>query len=1162
MTTTMTTIPPEESIFYSWASSLREEMLSRIPEGTTSVEDVYAVLIEFLTSRSYLVKEYDTMACRLSMELHESKTVSSYVETVQRIQENRDVSGIERPLLHPDFFQFIMENADRVEAVFQKVMKETEPFPMTYFGWKTLYRSYLIGTQQGIMERPDHMWFRVALFLHRDDWERSQRSFEMLRKGEFIHATPTLFHAGLIHSQLASCFLVGTEDSVAGIFKTVGDAAMISKFAGGIGIHISNIRGKNSYIYGTNGRSNGILPMMRVYNDTSRYIDQCFDATTPVVTSRGVIPIGEVRPMEDNVLTANGTFKRVNRKIVHLVDKDMVSVQVRTPWKETVSCVMTRHHDMMWQRMGMNGDREFVPLEKAGFGDQPVYIPIEPRDLAWSEEDCFALGFLCNRLQPGGECMKYTLQYTGNRKMDSIVANYILNSVLDEAVLMGADAQTIVLDLNRITRTTTPLPVDFSRLGQISNEVLMAPLSKLRKYYEGFCAGKPNRGVLEPDSPKLRLVQYRLGCGGDTETPAQVLSLNTIPSTVTAPAVIMAKANNQNVDPMPPAVAPLPPSASETLPMRRMLYDLEIEGPQKNYQTLVGLAHNGGGKRKGAFAMYIEPWHSDILDFVMARRSTGSEEERTRDLFLGLWVPDEFMRRVEADEDWYLMTENESPGLSEVWGPAFEALYKQYIESGKYVRKMKARELWNEILRSQMETGTPYMLYKDACNRCSNQQNLGTIKSSNLCTEIIEYSDAKEYAVCNLASIALPCCLVERAVTTTAPFWIVGKKGCFYCTLLKSLLDEKKIEYEYWDVDSTGVLSEEKRARLTGKKTYPIVYLEEEFLSGGFMEMWGRYLKPEMDLEKLGSIVETLVENLNVVIDKNAYPLEECRRSNMRHRPIGIGVQGLADVFMARLEAYDSESAKELNRKIFETIYYRALKKSNELAIKDGAYASFQGSPLSKGKFHFENFSTLDTTKHLSPEYDWEALRKSIKDKGTRNSLMVAPMPTASTSQILGNTESFEPLTSNFYVRRTLAGEFVVMNKHLRRFLELGGAYTDENRHIMMIQKGSVQNTPLPKTIREVFRTVWEIPQKNMVAMAADRQMFIDQSQSFNVYLAKPDREVLTKILFYGWKKELKTGCYYLRSRSAISSQNFNTEVSQSASSPTNIEEECTSCSS
>jgi ribonucleoside-diphosphate reductase alpha subunit len=1130
-------------------------MLSRVPEGTTSVDDVYEVFIEFLTSRSYLEKEYDAMACGLSMELHDSKTASSFVETTRRIQQNRDVCGNERPLLHKDFYRFIVDNADAVEAVYQKVVKETEPFPMTFFGWKTLFRSYLIGTHEGVMERPDHMWFRVALYLHLDDWEKTQQSFAMLRKGDAIHATPTLFHAGLLNAQLASCFLMGTEDSVTGIFKTVGDAAMISKFAGGIGIHISNIRGKNSYIYGTNGRSNGIMPMMRVYNDTSRYIDQCFETTTPVVTSRGILPIGEVRPMEDSVLTADGNFRRVNRKIVHLVDKDMVSLQVKTPWKEIVSCVMTRHHDMMWHRCNNNSD-EFVPLDRAGFGDHPVYIQIEPRDIPLNESDCFAVGFLTSRLKPTEECMKYTLQYTGIRKHDTLVQHYIANSILDEAVISGvADCYSIVLDLHKITRATVPLPLDFNCLGEIPNEMLVAPLNKLRKFYEGYCAGGGGGGA------KLRLIKYRLG--SEDVMKAQIMNMTTLPAvsevmaTTTTPVGDAAgAANNQDA-------SSTTSTTSTTLQMSRMLYDLEVEGPQKNYQTLVGLAHNGGGKRKGAFAMYIEPWHSDILDFVMARRNTGSEEERTRDLFLGLWVPDEFMRRVENNDDWYLMTENESPGLADVWGPDFDTLYCGYINSGKYVRKMKARDLWTEILRSQIETGTPYVLYKDACNRCSNQKNLGTIKSSNLCTEIIEYSDHKEYAVCNLASIALPCCLMERALPCIKPsFWIVGKKGCYYCTALRSLLDERGIEYEY--IENQVILEalpQEKRARLVDKKTYPIVYQGDEFLKGGFMEVWDRYLKPDFDLEKLGEIVGTLVENLNIVIDKNAYPLEECRRSNLRHRPIGIGVQGLADVFMARLEAYDSDSARALNRRIFETLYFTALKKSNELALRDGAYESFQGSPLSKGILHFENFSCFDAEKHLSPENDWETLRASIMEKGTRNSLIVAPMPTASTSQILGNTESFEPLTSNFYVRRTLAGEFVVMNKNLRRFMEIGDAYTDTNRQSMILHKGSVQNTSLPKSLREVFRTVWEIPQKNLIEMAADRQMFIDQSQSFNVYLARPDMAVLTKIHFYGWKKELKTGCYYLRSRSAISSQNFNSEVSPP---PTQAheEQECTSCSS
>jgi ribonucleoside-diphosphate reductase alpha subunit len=441
-----------------------------------------------------------------------------------------------------------------------------------------------------------------------------------------------------------------------------------------------------------------------------------------------------------------------------------------------------------------------------------------------------------------------------------------------------------------------------------------------------------------------------------------------------------------------------------------------------------------------------------------------------------------------------------------------------------------------EILKSQVETGTPYILYKDTCNRFSNQQNLGTIRSSNLCCEIIEYSDEKEYAVCNLASISIISCVRDREPPIKA-FWIYGKEDCFYCQLLKNTLVEKKIPFTY-KTSSDEMQDENEKQRIYSQSTFPIVYYDDKLI-GGFKETWEQYLRPEFDFEKLGDIVETLVENLNIVIDKNQYPLEECARSNFKNRPVGIGVQGLADTFMRFLEPYDSEFSRELNRKIFETIYYYALRKSHQIAQKNGPYDSFQGSPLSRGLLHFENFDQFSAGKHLSSEYDWEGLRQKIIEGGVRNSLLIAPMPTASTSQIMGNTESFEPLTSNFYLRRTLAGEFYVINKHLVRILKAANCWNENNIQSLTLDKGSVLSLNIPKSIKNVFRTVWEIPQKHLIEMAADRQMFIDQSQSFNIYMPKPDLSILTKIHFYGWKKQLKTGCYYLRTRAPMSAQNF-----------------------
>merc|ERR1739838_187646 len=475
----------------------------------------------------------------------------------------------------------------------------------------------------------------------------------------------------------------------------------------------------------------------------------------------------------------------------------------------------------------------------------------------------------------------------------------------------------------------------------------------------------------------------------------------------------------------------------------------------------------GGGKRKGSFAMYLEPWHADIYSFLELRKNHGKEEDRARDLFFGLWIPDLFMKRVEADGIWSLFCPNEAKGLAEVYGDEFEALFVRYEKDAKFKRQLKARELWSAILQSQVETGTPYMCYKDACNLKSNQKNLGTIKSSNLCTEIMEYTDSEEVAVRNLASIALP----------------------------------KFVDAE--------------------QQTF--------------------------DLEKLVEITKVVTRNLNQVIDVNYYPVKEARTSNMRHRPIGIGVQGLADVFMLLRVSFDSDTARKLNRNIFEAIYFGALSASTELAQKDGAYETYQGSPMSEGKLQQDlwaefgpNNSVQDESAADSDLFDWPSLRAAIAEHGVRNSLLVAPMPTASTSQILGNNECFEPYTSNVYVRRTLAGEFVCINSHLLRDLISLGIWTPLLKDKLIAANGSVQRlAEVPADLKAIYKTVWEISQKTLINLAAERGRYVDQSMSFNIHMTDPNVGKLTSMHFYGWKKGLKTGMYYLRTKAATDAIKF-----------------------
>jgi ribonucleoside-diphosphate reductase alpha chain len=480
----------------------------------------------------------------------------------------------------------------------------------------------------------------------------------------------------------------------------------------------------------------------------------------------------------------------------------------------------------------------------------------------------------------------------------------------------------------------------------------------------------------------------------------------------------------------------------------------------RNFDMTARYVDQGGGKRKGSFAIYLEPWHADIFDFLDLKKNHGKEELRARDLFFAVWIPDLFMQRVENNEMWSLFCPNEAPGLAEVYGEEFERLYDKYEKEGKFRKQIKAQDLWFEILESQIETGTPYILYKDAANKKSNQKNLGTIKSSNLCTEIIEYTSPDEVAVCNLASLALPKFITEQ-----------GK----------------------------------------------------------------------FDHQKLYEITKVATRNLNKVIDVNYYPVPEARNSNMRHRPIGLGVQGLADAFIMLRMPFDSPEARQLNEEIFETIYFGAMEASMELSKQLGPYETFKGSPVSKGIFQFDMWGV--TPK--SGRWDWDQLKRSVKQHGVRNSLLLAPMPTASTSQILGNNECFEPYTSNIYTRRTLSGEFIIANKHLMRDLMSLGLWSENMRQKLIGANGSIQSIPeIPQHIKDIYRTVWEISQKSIIDMSADRGAYICQSQSLNIHITNPNFGKLTSMHFYAWKKGLKTGMYYLRSTAAADAIKFTVDKS------------------
>jgi len=714
----------------------------RVIEGlydgvTTSELDNLAA--EIAASMTTVHPDYAQLAARVSVSNLHKNTKKSFSETMKDLYEYVNPRTHKKaPLLSDEVHKVIAENAQQLDSS----IIYNRDFGYDYFGFKTLERSYLLKLNGNIVERPQHMLMRVAVGIHLDDIDSVLETYELMSKRYFTHATPTLFNSGTPKPQMSSCFLLTMkDDSIDGIYDTLKQTAKISQSAGGIGLSIHNIRATGSYIAGTNGTSNGIVPMLRVFNDTARYVDQ------------------------------------------------------------------------------------------------------------------------------------------------------------------------------------------------------------------------------------------------------------------------------------------------------------------------------GGGKRKGSFAIYVEPWHADIFDFLELKKNHGKEEMRARDLFFALWIPDLFMKRVEEDGDWTLMCPNECPGLYDCHGEVFEKMYVAYEKEKKGRKTIKARDLWEKILESQIETGTPYMLYKDAVNRKSNQKNLGTIRSSNLCTEITEYTSSDEVAVCNLASIALP---------------MFVKNDSF-------------------------------------------------------------------DHQELFDVTKRVTKNLNKVIDRNYYPVPEAANSNFRHRPIGLGIQGLADAFIKLRLPFTSEEAKQLNQEIFETLYFAAVTASVEEAEKEGTYETYKGSPISEGLFQHNLWGVKD--EELSGRWDWEDLRKKAKKHGVRNSLLVAPMPTASTSQILGNNECFEPYTSNIYTRRVLSGEFIVVNKHLLQDLVDRGLWDDDMKQQLMRANGSIQDIEgIPHDIKELYRTVWEMSMKDIIDMSRQRGYFIDQSQSLNLFMEGATTAKLTSMHFYAWKSGLKTGMYYLRTKSAVDAIKFTLE--------------------
>lgn len=1156
-------------------TDLTMKVIDQMYDGI-STEELDILTAEQCASLTTTHPDYGVLASRVVISNHHKNTTTDYLDIVNRLYHHKDIHGVHTPIINQELYDCVCKHHEIIQSwfVFDR------DYLVDFFGFKTLERAYLMRIHGKIVERPQHMWMRVALSIHGNDLVKAKETYDLMSSKYFTHATPTLFNAGTPRPQMSSCYLIAMEsDSLEGIYNTLGDCARISKWAGGIGLHIHNVRAKGSFIRGTNGSSNGIVPMLRVFNNTARYVDQCFTAETRVLTDQGRIPISEVVPHETCVITGSGSGYVVKELVVHEArPRKLMDVFV-----------------------------EGVP--------QPLKVTPEHIMLVFrNREDMHP------SLYPQREMLE---AYKSLLRCDTNLP------------------ELMYVETSRGVLGWVP-PVEFS----------------------------PTDWTVSHKDGELH---YR-----------RIMD-------------------------------------TKTFEYSREVYDLVVD-TEHHYQVDSGVVHNGGGKRAGSFAIYLEPWHADVEDFLEMRKNHGDEESKARDLFYALWIPDLFMRRVERNEGWTLMCPDKCPGLSDVVGDAFVELYERYEREGRG-KQIPARKLWLKILDAQIETGTPYLLYKDASNQKSNQQNLGVIKSSNLCvapetkiltrqgeiaihelagnhvdvwngeaysnvqvlqtgqnqelvrvftmdnrcmdctpyhkfhietntgveivdatdlrqwmrivswthptqngrmaqiidrvehtgrradtycfnepqfhrgvfngilagncTEIIEYSDDKETAVCNLGSIALPR-FVQPPQFPSRSIFMVGKKNCMFCTMAKNYMLRMKIPFVYKSIEDA---EEEDRTaykdfatRILGEslKTVPQMWLvasvasdtpdtsnaptslvdhvatctKEDFI-GGYTELMEAY-PPRYDFEQLEKITRVLTRNLNRVIDLNFYPTDKTRRSNMRHRPIGIGVQGLADTFALMNMAFDGKSARALNTQIFETIYYASLKESCQMAKEEGPYETFDGSPAQQGKLQYDMWGR----QPLPDRYAWDALKRDIRMHGLRNSLLVAPMPTASTSQILGYNECFEPFTNNMYMRRTLAGEFMVINKYLLRDLIDVGMWTKDRKNKIIMSEGSIQQMQdIPRVIRDKYKIVWEMSMKTLIDMASDRGAYVCQSQSMNLWMQNPNYKSLTSMHFYAWNQGLKTGIYYLRTKAKAKAQQFTVEPVKKGAQAQTDEPECEMCS-
>jgi len=1020
-------------------SSLTMKVIDQLYDKihTTKIDELTA---DHCISLSTHHPDYATLAGRILVSNHQKNTSPSFSEAMKQLYYFYDVHEGHSPIISQELWETVSSNRE----IFDEMINHNRDYLIDFFGFKTLERAYLYKINNTIVERPQYMWLRVAIGIHGKKMDDIKETYDLMSQKYFTHATPTLFNAGSPRPQLSSCFLQAMEnDSVDGIYNTLKECAQISKYSGGIGLHIHNIRCKDSHIRGTNGKTAGIVPMLKVFNNTARYINQCFAPETVVYSKDGPKQMKDITT-SDELITMDGTFKRVNKIIINKVKKEILEIETAN---SLFPVRVTKEHEIY----AINHETQ----NKAGQ---------------------FTPSFLS----------------AGNLKEDDLVAFPIPSYVNETYVISDMNFYESYGTLigNQGEKMSSP----YLHLSQEKTLKLIIGMFKSSNFNTQTNTYSSTNSLL------ISQIKYLLLKLGVLTTSSHEFEI-TVPQEYQLQVKTTSNSNNILWSPI---------TKITKIEYEGDVYDFNMID-NHNYLTDMGLVHNSG-KRNGSFAIYLEPWHGDIESFLEMRKNHGDEEMKARDLFYALWVPDLFMERIKENKKWSLFCPDECPGLSDVYGDKFKELYESYESSGKSRKTMDARDLWFKVLDAQMETGTPYLLYKDAANMKSNQKNIGTIKSSNLCTEIIQVSDEKETSVCNLASIGLPTCV-----------------------------NPKTLEFDY---------------------------------------------------DKLHAVTKVITNNLNKIIDINYYPTPKSKRSNLLNRPIGIGVQGLADVFMMMNVPFHSDAAKKINIDIFETIYHAALEKSNEIAIdrhdklkrfhdyfnemktlqtnaaedyvttdvifehlselkpvygemnnlsneRCGAYSSFEGSPASLGYLQFDMWNVIP----LSNRYDWTGLKQSIRKYGLRNSLLLAPMPTASTSQILGFNECFEPITSNIYSRSTLAGEFILANKYLMNDLIQLGLWTEKIKDNIIANKGSIQQlTVLPQYIRDKYKIVWEIPMKHIIDMSADRGAYVCQSQSLNLWLEDPNYNTLTSMHFYSWKRGLKTGIYYLRRKAKHQAQQFSIE--------------------